>query len=194
MDVAYGLEVVEAFGRGREGITKLIVTKDRPGFVRQHADRGHVADLKLFSLSDGRVVLELTAPTAEDAPFRPTTLMERVSRALEQEPGLSKRGVRDTVSGKGTAKDLALAVLIREEYVRIERHGTATHHHVVRPYRQADEASPCPRVPSVSPACPDTGVGDRVPVSPPTGDTDTGHGQGSIPELPDRVPPGESLP
>lgn len=184
VDVGYRLEVIEPFGIGRHGRSKLLVTKDRPGHVRQSADaRGCAAHVELRSLPDGAVQVELTAPETDSETFRPTFLMERVSRAVERAPGISKRAIRETVHGKATATDLAIELLETDGHLRIDRDGQARRHYIERPYREAED-QPCPRVPTVSQPCPGHGEGDRVPVSPPIGDTDTGH----TPRTHDRVP------
>jgi hypothetical protein len=112
VDVAYRLDVVQPFGRGREGLVKVTVTKDRPGHVRQHAvDRERVALMRLTSRADGAVTVTLEPPEGGAAAgWRPTIYMERVFRAIEAEPGLSKRGIREAVSGKSDVKDRALEV------------------------------------------------------------------------------------
>ena len=86
VDCAYSVSVIEPFGRGRDGRVKVTVTKDRPGHVRSFADEGRVAEARLCSHDDGSVTVTLEAPEGAAA-FRPTTLMERVSRAVEDEPG-----------------------------------------------------------------------------------------------------------
>ena len=87
--MSYTVEVVSPFGRGREGLAKLFVTKDRPGYVRQFADGGRrVADVRLVSRANGSVELSLEEPPGGRETFRPTALMERVSRAVEESPGL----------------------------------------------------------------------------------------------------------
>jgi hypothetical protein len=79
--------------------------------------------------------------------FKPTGLMERVSRALEEEPGLSRNGVRSAVKGKASYVDLALELLVAEGFVNAERDGQSKRHHVVKPYR-VPESQPGPdRVP-----------------------------------------------
>ncbi len=141
IDVHYALEVIEPFGRGLEGQVKITVPKDRYGHVREHAEEGRrIADMRLSSLEDGRVEIELIPPEARTGDsFRPTALMERVSRAIEDAPGLSKNAVRRSVSGKSDYKDLALERLIAEGNVEVQRDGQARHHHSLRPFRQEDE-------------------------------------------------------
>jgi hypothetical protein len=142
IDVAYSLEVIDPFGRGRDGRVKVTITKDRPGHIRQHADESkRVAELRLTSQAEGAVSIELAPPGeaagAPAGPFRPTTQMERVSRAVEEFPGLTKNSIRSSVTGKNEFKDLALDLLVTEGYVRAERDGQASRHHPIRPFREA---------------------------------------------------------
>jgi hypothetical protein len=62
VDVAYALAVVEPFGRGREGLVKVKVAKDRPGYVRLRATDGRVAELRLRSHDHGRVTIDVEVP------------------------------------------------------------------------------------------------------------------------------------
>jgi hypothetical protein len=136
IDVAYALEVVEAFGRGKDGLVKVKVNKDRPGHVRPHSDGEQIALMRFSSDSEsGRVVVSLDPPDSTDdaGEFRPTVLMERISRALEVKPGMSARDIR-ALGGKGAALDQALKLLIADGYVKVERDGSAHRHHTVRPY------------------------------------------------------------
>jgi len=138
VDVSYTLEAVEPFGRGREGISRLVVGKDRPGYVRQFAENGErVADVRFCSGDGGHVRVELDPPSGPTGGFQPTLLMERVSRAVEANPGVSKSDVRAHVKGKSEYKDQALALLIAEGYVE-DRGGDQGHrYHGLRPYRES---------------------------------------------------------
>lgn len=139
VDVAYRLAVVEPFGRGKEGLVRLTVAKDRPGHVRQHATAGRIADVRLRSHGDGSVTVALEPPDSAPA-FRPTVLMERLSRAVEQQPGATKSQLRSAVTGRSDAKDVALQLLVADAFVRVEREGQAHCHYSVRPYRdEGDE-------------------------------------------------------
>jgi hypothetical protein len=136
VDVAYTLEVESPFGRGRTGSAKLSVAKDRPGFVRQYAEGGkRVADLRLISPKDGGVELSLEPP-ATAGEFRPTGQMERISRVIESNPGLSKNGVRGLIQGKNEVKDVALELLVAEDYVERRTDGQAHRHYSLHPYRE----------------------------------------------------------
>jgi len=143
VDVAYALDVLEPFGRGRDGKVKVTVAKDRPGHVRQVAGEGaKVAEIRLASHPEGAVSIEVVPPSGETdvVAFRPTALMERVSRAIEDAPGLSKNAIRSTVAGKSDYKDLALELLVSESYAEARRDGQAHHHFSLRPFRTGDTA------------------------------------------------------
>lgn len=118
-DVHVGFEVVKPFGRGRTGIVRLRVHKDRPAYL----SRPYAARLEFHSdATTGRITwgLELEHEGREDdepPKFRPTFLMERVSRHLEQqtEP-VSHRAVTDIVKGKIPYLRSALDCLVGEGY------------------------------------------------------------------------------
>jgi hypothetical protein len=171
VDVAYQLEVIEPFGRGRDGLVKILVHKDRPGFVRQHAQGKVVANFALST--DNGVRWTLTAPEQREA-FRPTGYMEKVSRAVEESPGLSKRALRAAINGKNDYIDLAVELLLAEGFLRVERDGQARCHYVARAFREAENVQPCPRAPTVPRPCPGHGASNRAPVPPPIRGTGTG--------------------
>ena len=138
VDAHYGLDVLEPFGRGRDGRVKVVVQKDRPGHVRQHADdAGRVAELRLTSRAEGAIGVELAPPAAVDT-FRPTWLMEQIARAVEDTPGLSKNAIRARVPGRNEYKDLALELLVAEGNIEARHEGQAHRHFPGRPYL-ADE-------------------------------------------------------
>src|SRR5207249_3499838 len=136
----------------------------------------HVAVMCVRSTGD-HVTVTLSPPTAESAEraaFRPTTLMERVSRALEEAPGLSKKAARAAVKGRAEYVDLALDLLIAEGFVEARRDRQATRHYVRRPYRsehdeQVSETDRVQGVRTVSNGVPDTGAGTVSRVPAPTG-------------------------
>ncbi len=187
VDVSYSAKVLAPFGRGRDGLVQVKVEKDRPGHVREFADdHAVVADVRLISLPGGAVTVHLDPPTA-GAPdeFRPTFLMERISLAVEAQPGMSTRDVRN-VKGKGVALDQALRLLLAEDFIEARTEGPARRHYSLRPYREGDDLPPaCPRVPAVSQPCPDTAVEHCVPVSLPLrGGPGTGHAPHGTAESP----------
>jgi hypothetical protein len=137
VDVTYGLDVVKPFGRRRRGLVRLVVHKDRPGHVRGQASGDVIAELQLESDPDGGVHLDLVGPSVgTDGEFRPTVLMERVSRHIEERPGCSTRSIRE-VKGNHAGKDTALAKLIAEGFIRVDHDGSAVRHYSVKAFRQS---------------------------------------------------------
>lgn len=191
VDVAYSIRVTETFGRGVDGRAEIRVGKDRPGHVRQYAKDDVVAEVRFASEPGGGMRVSVLPPDPEG--WRPTKRMKEVSQAIEANPGLIARKVREYVGGRASTTDEAIRLLIAHEFVQVRKEGQASCHYSVRPYCEWDE--PSPRVPSVSPASGHRSRNadeDRVPVSPPLGDMDTASGSGS--RLDDhRVPPADGL-
>jgi hypothetical protein len=130
-------EVVYVVATGEE------FNREQPGHLRLLRRRTRFSELpaELHVPIGGGTYgpVEEAEPAADSAGFRPTTLMERISEAIEQEPDMGKNDVRRAVKGKNDAKDLALRLLVEEEYVKVEPHGQARRHRNVRLYRAADD-------------------------------------------------------
>jgi hypothetical protein len=192
------VEVIEPFGRGQSGILRLTVDKDRRGHVRGISGGGKFAG-KAHLISDSdTVTITIDAPDLRPSDqrerFRPTTVMEHVTDALELLPAPATfRAVADAVKGREATVKEAIAVLVAEGFIRIE-HGPrrSLQHHLVRPYRQVDdpksdrfeapETTTVPLSPTVSPLSPATVESDCLPyplplrggetVNRPSGDTE----------------------
>lgn len=138
IDVGLMLTVVKPFGRGVSGTSKLSITKDRPGHLRPLAVNGNkdLALVHYISGADGALDIRLDPIGAGENTFRPTVLMERVSLAIEAQPGLTKNAIRLAVNGKNDAKDIALSILVEEEYVKREISGQSHKHFSSKPYRE----------------------------------------------------------
>lgn len=81
-DVHLGFDVVRPISRGGSGLYKITTHKDRGGYLK----RGHVADLHLDSdPTTHSIAWRFMTPehSSDDAPFRPTHLMEKASIYLE---------------------------------------------------------------------------------------------------------------
>ena len=190
VDVAYSLKVLQPFARGRDGLVSINVQKDRPGRVREFATDGQVALLHAISGPDGSVRIKLEPPehVAAGATFRPTVLMERVSQAVEATPGLSKRAIRTTVTGKNDAKDLALELLISEHYIETRTDGQASRHHSLKPYRENDDESNRAPVPQPCPNRAPGTVRATVPPCPPLNRGTVRQGANGTPDNVNRAP------
>lgn len=170
---AYVVEPVEIFGRGKKGRSRIVVDgKDRSGYVNAAATAGGtVAYLELQSWPDGGVSAHLVAPEQADT-FEPTHIMERVSRFLEEHPGLSKNAIETGVKGRAENVRLALELLVSKGLVSIERgRAGAMLHTVVTPYRDPTGTTDRPSS-LVRPSSSRTQPSDLVPSSPPIGDED----------------------
>lgn len=142
----YILENRMPFGVGVTGKSTVRIAKDRPGQLRRHALPGKegmhwFADLTLQSHDETFAEAALEAPNAPAGPFRPTTLMKKVSTELAAatEP-LSVRGVQDRVTGNKEAVRLALARLVDEGFVLVEEGPRrAQLHRLVKPFTEESE-------------------------------------------------------
>lgn len=117
-DVHLGFETITPISRGTTGLYKIVTHKDRGGYLQ----RGALANLELVSHPETHQIswtFKAAEHIPEDAPFRPTTLMERVSTwlRLQTEP-VARNKVEEGVKGKSNqAKKTAIDVLIREGFV-----------------------------------------------------------------------------
>jgi hypothetical protein len=141
-DVHLGFEVVRPFGRGKTGLVRIITHKDRPG----HLPRPRAAELELASDPETGDVT-WTARSAENPdeehPFRPTRLMEKVSRYVaahvaEERP--SRNAVEEAVTGKRDYVRQAIDLLVAEGFLE-EQEGPrgARQLRSVKPYTEADD-------------------------------------------------------
>lgn len=151
---SYAVEVVQPLGRGMCGVLRMWVGKDREGGVRPYcghfraADRAQLAATIVVDSTAGPITVEVQPPDGlqgtEAKPFRPTFLMERLSRALEAStvPLSSNALVKtaDYVAGKAEAKRKALSLLVNEGYVTVAPGANnAALHTCVRPFREGSE-------------------------------------------------------
>jgi hypothetical protein len=144
----YTVDVTQPLGRGLRGVIMLRVAKDRPGHVRGHcgpmrpSDRTQEAARITIDSTGASPIVTINGPRSDHAdtakPFRPTTLMEKISRHLEtlSEPQ-SFNDVNRDVSGREQGIRDALTTLVAEEYVTIESgpRNSRMHRHA-KPYRQ----------------------------------------------------------
>ncbi|MEI6241193.1 MAG: AAA family ATPase [Planctomycetia bacterium] len=139
-----GVDVVIEVDSPTEGVTRMKGWKDQ--VTGAYNRRGKKIAEYVWS-SDSRIVRAVDVADAQTAdeprkPFRPTTLMQRVSEALEAAgaEGLSTRKLEAAVSGNQSGKRAAIAALVREGYVEVEAGAYgATQHRSVRTYRVADD-------------------------------------------------------
>jgi len=105
VDVHIGLEAIEPFSRGKSGRSKIIVHKDRHGFLA----RPRFGDFVLASDQEGSVTACGIEPAADEATWKPPALMAKVSAYLErQREPVSRNTIARDVKGK---RDYLLAAI-----------------------------------------------------------------------------------
>ncbi len=144
----------------------LAVKAQKVRSVRAGFQRG---DEWLFVKDTQRIEHRGHQEPADRPAFRPTNIMEKVSRAVEHADGLTRNAICTAIGGRKENVTLALQLLVSEGYIAAEKAGQAHHHRSVKPYREAIDpatgstgSQPGPnRVPVPVPA---TGS-NRVPLS-----------------------------
>lgn len=120
----------------RDGLLVAVVSKDRHG----HRQRGSKAiEIAVTHPHPGLVELAARAATGTstgpDGTFRPTTVMERVSRFLEDNPGQSGHAIESTVAGRAKVIREATRLLIVERYIEQDPTARGFSYRSVRPFR-----------------------------------------------------------
>jgi hypothetical protein len=121
IDVAYTLDVIAPFGRGREGAVSITLRKDRPGGVEAHGSERRIGTLHLKSLgSDAtgwHVIGYINPPRPDQEDHDKPNRTEKVVEVVEEHPGLGSGELRLRVGG--TATDVDKAALEADEAGRI---------------------------------------------------------------------------
>ncbi|MUN61583.1 AAA family ATPase [Kocuria sediminis] len=154
---SYGVEVTEPLGVGMRGVLSIRIGKDRPGRVRpqsgkfRKSDRTQEAAVAVIDSTDPECI-EYTLEPPQDGQesdgkgsegFRPTALMERVSRAFEDAGRpLTSKAVRAVVIGKAAYVTQATQILEAEGYIR--RPSPNAPLVLIRSYRETDEMEGTP--------------------------------------------------
>lgn len=143
---SYETTTTKSFSRQRAGEIRLKIAKDRPGHI---GPVGHTAALiTLTPGDDGTVELAAragTTSTDEEGRFRPTHLMEKISRHLEglgPNVELSKRQITDAVTGKNDYLRAAIDRLTEDGNLGTatrEGRGGGTVYRLLAPYREPDQ-------------------------------------------------------
>jgi hypothetical protein len=137
---------------GRTGQVELIGTKDSESGLKRHCPRAvnHLWPAATFMFDSTKSTADVavtdwqiqapSASTGTRGAFRPTALMERASKYLEDETGpLSRTNLLVGMGGKRDYAIAALDVLISEGYVNRVTKGQTNLHTVARAYRQSED-------------------------------------------------------
>jgi hypothetical protein len=182
VEVHLGFEVVARLSRGGHGKAKILTHKDRPGYL----PRPRAAELELTSNPAGRITWKLIAPDNPDVahPFRPTHLMEKVSRHLEEQSDpISLNQIEQTITGKVDFIRKATERLVIEGHAgetagpRNARLFTS-----IRPYREASDPHKDDLVPPRPDLVPDEVILTSSPSSPPLRGDGVNQGRSQAPK------------
>ncbi len=134
------LEGRDPFGIGLTGRSTIRIAKDRPGQLRARGERGKdglytFGELELTShdVSYSEFEIKPAAAVAGRDEFRPTHLMAKISRALNEHGAMSQRQILATVGGKRQYAVDALALLQRDGFVSVK-----TPHELLRAFSEED--------------------------------------------------------
>lgn len=189
---AYRVDAVRVPSRTENGLLRLTCAKDRHGTHQ----KGAVAAMVHIDHNELDQTIAITATAPDEMPrnpdgtARPTIYMEKVSRAVENTPKMSRRDIVRVVGGKDKYVSEALGQLVAEGYVdaepRVGRGGGFVYSSV-EPYRndvasqplsKGDEMTdPEPRPNRGPTAAQQPGRGSNEPRPRPP--TPTGSGRGS---------------
>lgn len=129
----YSAKLKKAYSPEIDGCVRLVVAKDRNGGV---GPKGHIAtDLHFGHDDHGNPDIRFEPPQDEvKESWKPTALMEKISRFIEAEGPQSTRSLRDL--GNHGYVDKAVAQLKLDGFLAVEKQGSAMMHSIKRPYRE----------------------------------------------------------
>lgn len=136
--VHLGFKPLEILRQGGTGRSVLNVHKDRPGYLLRPA----IGRLVLDATTPGQITYRIDQDKSHDeGAFRPTALMEKVSRQLERETApLSTKQIEEIKLGKAEYVRKALAELSEDGYIRRDEGPRgALLYTSIRAFREADQ-------------------------------------------------------
>jgi hypothetical protein len=136
--VVLGFITVVPFSPGHDGLVRIHTNKDRPARLT----RPYAAELVLHSdLATHAITWEWRpSQTQEEGGFRPTVLMERVSRFIELRLEPANRNLIETsVKGKAEYLRVAMDCLVEEGFAKEMREGRTRLLEPARAFREADD-------------------------------------------------------
>lgn len=130
--VAYTIREIERFGRGKIGSSRIVISRDRPGYIEDIALGKTAGIFRIDSTLPNAMVATVDAPdpmpTTEGGGLKPTKLMRTISLYLSMNPGASKSQIETGVHGAAKWIRVALQALIEGGYVVTEQRGNAVRH------------------------------------------------------------------
>ncbi|MCW2831122.1 MAG: RecA recombination protein [Aeromicrobium sp.] len=127
---------------GHVGKITLRIEKDRPGRLREHAQGKYLGTLTIDSTNTGITTISIgqDSPITDTGVFRPTGLMEAVSRFVEENDQATFNDITETVTGKEKTIRAALKCLVNEGFLSTMRGPrNSTLHHSIALYRETED-------------------------------------------------------
>lgn len=124
--VQYIVKMLQPFARGKRGLARIDIGKDRPGHVRGEAHGKVIAEFTLDASENAEILIAHLMPPGTDSGrqgdhFEPTGIMEKVSRLVQQTPHLSRSAIENMVNGKATTIRTAIELLTTRGYIGTTR-------------------------------------------------------------------------
>ncbi len=129
---------------GHHGKILLRIEKDRPGRLREHARGKFIGTFGIDSTHHGvtTISIDQDSPITDTGVFRPTELMEKISRFVEDHDNATFNDIADAVTGKERTIRAAIKALVEEQFMSTHKGPrNSTRHHVIAHYRQAEDDS-----------------------------------------------------
>lgn len=128
---------------GGIGRVTLRIEKDTAGELRKSSGGGYAGTLTLDSTLDHTTTWSIgreEAPKNDDGSFRPTALMEQISRYIETNDQCTFTEIKDAVVGKDKWLRTAIELLLTEGFIsRLDGARRAKLHHSIAQYREAED-------------------------------------------------------
>lgn len=129
---------------GKVGRITLKIEKDRPGRLRAVSHGKHAGKFVLDSRTPNVTTaqIDMDSPITEEGEFRPTHLMEKVSRHVEDNPNCTGRDIREVIRSSPKNVLAAIQCLVHEGYVStLPGPKNSTLHHSIALYREVEDAN-----------------------------------------------------
>jgi len=128
---------------GQTGRIALRIEKDTAGKLRQNSHSGYAGTFTLNSTQPGITTWQIeleTTPTNPDGTMRPTHLMEKISRFIEDNDQCKLWEIEEAITGKTKWIRVAVRLLIDEGFVSSHPGPrNAKVHHSIAHYREAED-------------------------------------------------------
>jgi len=148
------MEAVERLSRDTTGVARMVATKDRPGW-HHRGPAGRIGELQITPDNGTLTPLVTLSRGVSKQAFRPTHLMEQVSRTLNTHgAAMTKQELTRSIKGRAEFLMRAVDLLVQEGFVTRTTGSRGAHLHTfARAYFEEDDpnrGNPNPGLPTSS--------------------------------------------